>query len=357
MDLEKWGWNEHFSDHFEPYALKNFTPGRVISENMNHIRLLTESGEIMAKSSGALYYKSKNKGDLPAVGDWVAAKIKHDPETYGVIHAVLPRKSKFSRKIPGRTTVEQTLAANIDTVFIVMGLDTNFNLRRVERFLTVGWESGAQPVVLLNKEDLAENSKELEEQTLSISGIAPVHTISALNDSNLNILEQYLAPATTTAILGSSGVGKSTLLNRLIGEEIQETRELNVAQKGMHTTRIREMFFLENGAMIIDTPGLRELQLWNVEEGLTDTFQDIEEHSKNCRYNDCRHRQEPGCAVKIAVENGEIPAKRYENYLSMHEELDRLSQKLDKKAQLEQKQKDKRLNKLIKNMKKTHHKY
>lgn len=331
--------------------------GRVISETMNHLRLLTESGEIPAKTSGSMFYRTRNKGDLPAVGDWVAARPGTSSDDKAVIHAVLPRRSKFSRKVPGKIVVEQTIAANINTVFIMMGLDDNYNLRRLERFLTISWESGAQPVVLLNKADLITDAETREEETHEVAGIAPVHVISALYGQNLDQLDDYLKPASTTAILGSSGVGKSTLLNRLLGEEVQKTQDLGTAKKGVHTTRMREMFFLDNGAMIIDTPGMRELQLWNVDEGLTDTFSDIEELAAQCRFNDCSHQNEPGCAVRQAVEDGQIPAKRLANYTSMNQELDRLEAKQDKKAIFKQRKKEKAFQKVVKNMKKAHHKY
>jgi len=354
--LIDYGWTDEFAEAFASFGEKGSIAGRVVSENMNHIRLLTEQGEIPAKSSGSLYYKSSNKGDLPAVGDWVAVRLQDGEQPFGVIHAVLPRKSKFSRKIPGRVMVEQTLAANIDTVFIVMGLDSNFNLRRLERFLTIAWESGAQPVVLLNKMDLVVDAADREAETREVAGTAPVHIISALHGNNLGLPQQYLTPRTTTAILGSSGVGKSTLLNQLHGQDIQATKETGVAGKGVHTTRIRELFLMDNGAMVIDTPGLRELQLWNVEEGLTDTFADIREIARNCKFSDCKHGEEPGCAVKAAVDSGDLKPGRYRNYVEMGQELVSLEQRQDTKAMREKKRQDKIQHKHIKQYKKKHYK-
>ena len=244
---------------------------------------------------------------------------------------------------------QQPVAANIDTAFLVSGLDDNYNLRRLERYLTITWESGAMPVILLNKEDLCQRASECMEEVESVAPGVPIHVISALHGHGLDDLKPYLKPGKTVAMLGSSGVGKSTLLNTLMGNNIQKTKEIGVTGKGMHTTRLRELFTLPNGAMLIDTPGMREIQLWNIDEGFDDTFSDLLEFASGCKFSDCTHQHEPGCAVKAAVDAGEIDKKRYENYQRMQEEQRALEMLQDKKAMAE---KQKNLGKLIKQVKK-----
>lgn len=353
MTVARYGWDAHFAKCFEPFRRQGFQAGRVISENKNHFRLLTSEGEFQAKCSGGMFYRSSGKGDLPVVGDWVAYKKIEKGEATGRIQHVLERKSKFSRKIPGKLTQEQPVAANVDTIFLISGLDNNYNLRRIERYLTLAWESGSTPVILLNKSDVCDNVEAKIREVEMVSGLATIHVISALHKTGLAELKQYLGEGKTVAALGSSGTGKSTLLNSLLGLSVQATKETGVAGKGMHTTRLRELFILPSGTLFIDTPGMRELQLWNAESGIEDSFADISVLSNNCRFADCQHRNEPGCAVKAAVDSGELNERRFQNYLGMQKELEHLDQRQDTKAILEKKASDKRFGKMLKRMKKT----
>lgn len=349
--LEQFGWDEQFADHFREFEQAGYSAGRVASQIKNHYRLLTGEGELPAACSGGMFHRASGKSDLPTIGDWVAFKTIAAGEKMARIQHVLPRKSKFSRKIAGKTVMEQPVAANVDSVFLMSSLDGEYNLRRIERYLTLTWESGARPVVLLNKADICEDAKSYQREAEEVVIGVPIHVISALRNTGLEQLNRYLQKGSTVAMLGSSGVGKSTLLNTLVGEELQKVEEMGVIGKGKHTTRRRELFILPSGAMMIDTPGMREIQLWNVEEGLLDTFLEIDEMGKRCRFSDCRHQDEPDCAVKEAVEEGTIPRKRYENFLKMQGELEYLDSKQDHKAMLERKAKDKRLAKLIKKIK------
>lgn len=357
MTLEKYGWNDFFEQYYREHEKKGFKAARVISENKAHYRLLTTDGELPARVAGRLFHTSTGKSDLPVVGDWVIYKVPPGPEPLGRIHHALPRKSLFSRKIPGRVTREQPVAANIDTIFLITGLDDNFNLRRIERYLALAWESGAYPVVLLNKMDICPESQKRLEQTLEVAAAVPVYVISALQENGLDQLGQYLQEGRTVAMLGSSGVGKSTLLNTLHGKKLQRVDEIGVIGKGKHTTRLQELFLLPSGAMLIDTPGMREIQLWNVDDGMADSFPDIEELALECRFSDCHHISEPDCAVRMAVDQGYLDAKRYDNYLRLRRELEELESRQDRKAMLQKKAEIKSFHKHIKQVKKTHQKY
>lgn len=352
MTLQRYGWNDYFEQQYQQSQLNKLTPGRVAQEIKNHYRLLTADGEISARAAGRMFYHSEGKGDLPTVGDWVLYKIDDGPEALGRIAEVLPRKSIFYRKLPGRAVREQPVAANIDIVFLMTGLDQNFNLRRIERYLTLAWESGANPVILLNKVDICPQAVARQAAAEEVAAGVPVHVISALYGDGLDELDQYLQPGKTVAMLGSSGVGKSTLLNALYGKKIQDVKDIGVAGKGVHTTRTRELFLLPNGAMLIDTPGMREIQLWSVDEGFGEAFPEIEQLAGNCRFDDCTHTHEPGCAVREAVENDRIPKKRYENYVGMRKEMEALEGRKDHKAILERKARDRRFGKMIKRFKK-----
>jgi ribosome biogenesis GTPase len=258
------------------------------------------------------------------VGDWVALETRV-AEGRATIHAVLPRRSAFVRKAAGAAREVQVLAANIDTAFLVMGLDSDFNPRRLERALVLAWESGATPVVLLNKADLCPDLGERQRTAEWADPGVPVHALSARRGQGLEALERYLQPGRTVALLGSSGAGKSTIANRLLGEERLRTAEVRPHdQRGRHTTSHRELFALPGGALLIDTPGLRELQLWATEEGLADAFEDVDRLARSCRFRDCRHRGEPGCAVTAAVESGELSEERLRSHHKLAAELHHL---------------------------------
>lgn len=338
MNLEKIGFNGFFKALFYEFDEQGLYPARIINQQKDRYSALMESGEIAAKVSGKFIHNAAQKSDYPAVGDWVAVSVEGD---FAQIHAVLDRKSSFSRNVAsgskrkgGGLTQEQVVAANIDTVFIVTGLDDNFNLRRIERYLTLAWNSGASPVVLLNKADQCSDIDFFVEEVEAVSSGIDVHAISA-KENKLDALETYLKPAHTVALLGSSGVGKSTIVNMLACNELQETREISQAvHKGRHTTTSRQLFIMENSAMLIDTPGMRELQYWGDELGISALFEDVESIAVNCRFSDCSHTNEPGCAIQKALKDGALDPKRLQNYFSLQAEQNAHKERLGKtKAQ------------------------
>lgn len=346
------GFSEEFQIEFEQYKSEGFQIGRVALEHKRLYRVWTESGELLCEVSGKLAFQAEGREDFPAVGDWVVIKGRAS-EGNGTIHAILPRKSKFSRKAAGRTTEEQIIAANIDTIFLVSSLNDDLNLRRIERYLLLAWESGANPVVILSKSDLCESLSDSLSQVESVAMGVPIIPISSLDRTGFDELNKFLKPGSTVALLGSSGVGKSTLTNALLGTEkqkIQEAREKD--DKGRHTTTYREMILLPNGAVLVDTPGMRELQLWDGDEGITESFKDIELYSENCRFRDCSHKNEPGCGVREAIEQGFLTDERMNSYRKLQRELAYLDQKTDKKAALERKKYWKSINKQVKSSRK-----
>jgi ribosome biogenesis GTPase / thiamine phosphate phosphatase len=270
---------------------------------------------------------AQGRADYPAVGDWVAITAR-PAEGAATIHAVVPRRSCLARKVAGTTTDEQILAANVDTVFLVAGLDNDFSLRRLERYLAVVWESGATPVVLLNKADLcADVDGALEEAASAAPGVT-VLAVSAADGSGLEQIRPYFAVGRTVVFLGSSGVGKSTLANALMGDQVQATGGLRRGDgKGRHTTTSRELILMPQGGMVIDTPGLREVQLWGDEQTLSETFEDVEQIIASCRFSDCKHGSEPGCQVRRALQAGELDAGRWQNYLKLQKELRHLDRR------------------------------
>jgi ribosome biogenesis GTPase / thiamine phosphate phosphatase len=283
----------------------------------------------MAEVSGK--YRHQAEGRFPAVGDWVA--MSRHAQDRGIIHALLPRQSAFVRKAAGMETKEQVVAANIETIFIVTGLDDNYNLRRIERYLTLAWESGAVPVVILNKCDLCSDlDARVSEVEALVIGTA-VHALSARDGQGLDALKIYLVGGKTAAFLGSSGVGKSSIINRLLGDERLATNALSdAASRGRHTTTHRELLILPDGGIVIDTPGMRELQVWGDEKGLKQAFEDIEELAMQCRFRDCSHQSEPGCAVRAAIDDSRLEPERLQSYLKLKKELVYLAAKQAMKA-------------------------
>ena len=332
------GWDETAAKAFEAFAATSgVEPARVVIE-FNHIyRVWAGDGELEATASGRLKHQAASRSALPAVGDWVVIRRRRD-DTQAAIVAVLPRRSWFSRKMAGAVTDEQVVAANVDVVFIVMALDGDFSLRRLERYLLLARESGAAPVVLLTKPDLAANLDAQAAEVRSVAGELPVHVVSPKRNEGLDQVAAYLTPGRTGALLGSSGVGKSTIINRLVGQDVQKTREVRSADsKGRHTTIHRELVVLPNGGLMIDTPGMRELQLWDVGDAVRETFDDIEALAAGCHFTDCQHRGEPRCAVKDAAAAGRIDAARLESYLRLQDELAFLARQQDERAQLDEK--------------------
>ena len=349
MQLTDLGWDGYFEKHFEAYRSQGFSPVRIVRENRELYTAYSESGELSCELSGKFRFNIQYKSDFPSVGDWVVASVLPN-ENKAVIHSVLPRKSVFSRKIAGEVTDEQVVASNIDTVFIVTGLDLNYNLRRIERYLTMAWNSGATPVVLLNKADLCVD--EIEARIVEVESVAfgvEVFALSAAADAGLEIFDRYIASGKTVAFLGSSGAGKSTIINRLLGEERLKVGEVSkLGSRGHHTTTSRELILIPSGGIVIDTPGMRELQVWGDDEGLKQVFDEIEEMAKDCRYKDCTHQTEPGCAVLEALQQGRIDPKRLESYFKLRKEFEYIEQRQTMKASEIEKAKKKKISKLIK---------
>jgi ribosome biogenesis GTPase len=331
MNLIELGWNEYFAALFESYRAGGLSPARVTAQHRDRCLAAGDMGEVWAEVSGRFRHQTTDRSGYPAVGDWVA--LEPIGRNRGIIHAVLERRSAFIRKAAGELTEAQVVAANVDTVFLVTGLDGDFNLRRIERYLTAAWDSGASPVVVLNKCDLCEDLAEAVLEVEAIALGAPVAAVSARDGANLDVLRRYLAPSKTAALLGSSGVGKSTLINRLLGEERLPTGTVREDDsRGRHVTSRREMIVLPGGALLIDTPGMRELQLWVDDESLARAFDDVENLAARCRFADCRHEAEPGCAVREALTNGALDAGRFKSYLKQRRELRHLALKLDSRA-------------------------
>jgi ribosome biogenesis GTPase len=340
MNLSDLGWNDFFSSHFAEYKDDNVIPARVISEHRERYIILCEKGEFDGRITGKLRYNADLRSDFPAVGDWVTAAIRNN-EKLAAIHTIIPRKSCFSRKAvlaggfkggPGKTD-EQVLAANIDTLFIVAGLDGEHNIRRIERYVTAAWDSGASPVIILNKTDLCNSVEDLTRKTSETIFGVDIHPISAVNGLGFNAFENYLKPGKTAAFLGSSGVGKSTIINRLLGSEQLKTSAVREYDKrGRHTTTHRELIILPSGGIVIDTPGMREFQAWDNKSGLETTFSDIEELITRCKFTDCAHQSEPGCAIKKALEDGTLDSARYDSYLKLQRELKILQVRKDHRA-------------------------
>ena len=320
MTLEELGWTPDFHQHFDALETPALVPGRVVRQDPYSYSVMTAEATVMAELTGPLRTSAADGEDRPAVGDWVAL-LPHDDEI-AFIQALLPRRGGFSRQKAGTVTGAQVVAANIDTIFIVMGLDGDFNLRRLERYLALCWNSGASPVVLLNKTDL---SKDLDGQVAAVEAVgvgADIHALSAKQGLGFDAVERYLAIGRTVAFIGSSGAGKSTMVNRLLGVDKMAVGAVRGDDdRGRHTTSHRELFVLPGRGIVVDTPGMRELQMWGDEDALRGAFPDIEDLTRTCKFRDCAHEAEPGCSVRAAVEEGGLDPARYQSYLKLKREL------------------------------------
>jgi ribosome biogenesis GTPase / thiamine phosphate phosphatase len=343
VSISQWGWDAYFQALWNDHEREDVVPARVVGQQRRFWRIASDAGEGWAEAAGKLRLASEEGADWPAVGDWVVVDL-HDAGDSALIQDVLPRRSRFVRKAAGKKTEEQVIAANLDTVLLVCALDGDFNLRRLERYLAQCWESGAKPIIVLNKADACAdaNEKKVEMERIALGSV--VCALSARTGQGLDELEPSLKPGQTLAMLGSSGVGKSTLANRLLGDARQEVREVRESDsRGRHTTTSRELLLLPGGALLMDTPGLRELQLWDAEDGLTHTFAEIDELAERCGFSNCRHEGEPGCAVRAALDAGTLDPARLENRRKLLREQEFLRRKMDPKARQEQNEQWKRI--------------
>jgi ribosome biogenesis GTPase / thiamine phosphate phosphatase len=331
--LDSVGWTPALEDQFAPHAADGHEPARVAVEHRGAYLLYTARGEQPAELAGRLRHGATARGELPAVGDWVAVT----PTEPALIHAVLPRRTKFSRlaATDHGQTIEQVVAANVDVVFLVAGLDGDLNLRQLERYLALGWESGAEPVVVLTKADLCADVETALYKVESVAIGVPVHAVSNVTGNGVEALRPYFAEGRTVAALGSSGVGKSSLVNRLAGAELMATGAVRADGRGRHTTTSRQLLLLPGGGLFLDTPGMRELRLWESAEGLAQTFDDVTAAAARCRFADCSHEREPGCGVQAALADGSLPLARYDSWKKLQAELRHLAVKQDARLRSE----------------------
>ncbi len=322
MSLTKLGWNAARDEQFAPYLAKGFIPARVAVEDKHFYRVWTAEAELSAQITGKAMHEARgDHSKLPKVGDWVAIKLVPNEEK-AAIQAVLPRRTQITRKTSGRNTAAQILAANIETVFLVTAADPTFNAARLERMLVMGHESGARPVILLNKIDLCDDLDAKLAEATSVAGEALVLAVCALTGRGVKKLAALIKPGDTVAFIGTSGVGKSSLINQLYGEDLMPTIEVREQDsKGRHTTSWREMICLPKGGVVIDTPGMREFHLWGASEGTKETFPEIETLSLGCHFRDCTHTKEKNCAVLAALTANTLPRERYDSFVKLQLEI------------------------------------
>ncbi|ALL13217.1 ribosome small subunit-dependent GTPase A [Caulobacter henricii] len=329
--IDHYGWSDALARDFEPHARAGYRPGRVIVQRRSAFGVATDQGELRAKPSGRLLHEA-GEGGVPVVGDWVAL-VPNPSEGLATIHAVLPRRTAFVRRAADSVQTLQVIAANIDVAFVVTSMNADFNARRLERYLAAAWQSGARPVVLLTKSDLSDAPQALADQVMALAGGCPVIVVSARQGVGLDAVRAHIAPGETCVLIGSSGVGKSTLVNHLSGEDRMATQAIRENDaRGRHTTSHRQLFRLPDGGLILDTPGIREVGLIDAEEGLGVVFDDIERLAEACRFRDCGHANEPGCAVRGALENGALDPERWASFQKLGQELAAVEDKAERIA-------------------------
>lgn len=341
MSLSDLGWDNDFQQGFDPFDGQGFVPARITREERAGYLVHTADHEEMAVLAGRLRHELELREDRIAVGDWVA--IRQESQGQSLIQGLIPRRTWISRQAAGGRSQEQILAANVDVVFLVTSLDANYSLRRLERYLTLAWDTGAQPVLVLNKIDICDSLEQRLAEVTELAGAAPCCATCAINGRGVDALASYLESGRTGVFLGSSGVGKSTLINDLLGHERQATQPVRETDsRGRHTTTHRELILLPGGGVLIDTPGMRELQPWASEEATRQTFHEIDELAASCRFHDCRHDQEPGCAVQAALADGDLEPDRLASYHKQQRELRHLASRHDERLRRSRKADEKR---------------
>lgn len=345
MNLQELGWQEFFENQVEN---SEFSIGRIVLEHKHMYRVVNEDGEWLGELSGKFIYQATRKLDFPAVGDWVLMKTIPD-EKKAIIQGILDRKSQFVRQAAGSKVEEQVVASNVDYIFIVNALNNDFNIRRIERYLLLAYESGANPVIVLTKKDLCDDVESKIDDVDSVAFGVPVFAVSNTTGDGIDEVKALISSGVTVALLGSSGVGKSTLLNSLMETEVQKTSGIREDDsKGRHTTTHRELFKIPSGGLVIDTPGMREIQLWDGSQSIDTTFSDIDLLSESCRFSDCTHQSEPGCSVRSAIEEGTLTNERFQSYLKLQREIDFQARKMDPVLARNEKEKWKKFSKQLK---------
>lgn len=348
IDLKHYGFDSFFKKEFENFQRSGFEPGRISAENKQRYNIITEYGEIPGEITGRFLYNSDNLSSFPKTGDWAAVTYFQE-ENKCIIHNLLKRRSHFFRGQAGKETGVQVIAANIDFLFIVQSFNSDFSINRIERYIVMAEEGNCKPVIVINKNDLANNPenylKEIRKRLRNI----PLFSISCETGKGFNELKNFVSPGQTYALAGSSGVGKSSIINLLMNDNKLKTANIRSGDgKGKHTTTRRELLLLPGGGIVIDTPGMREFSLWESDMSASDIFSDINEIAAGCRYKDCSHIHEADCAVKIAVEQGIITKEQIENFIKLKKESEYLDSLIDKNIYLERKKKEKRLGRVIK---------